>query len=489
MFGGLQFIKLLEWVFCGTDSKFYKGRCKAVSDQLFGALFERLGEKARFETPLDVLVFLNPSAVVTPALELMNQRVMEWIRRPGGKLVITMLPQQGKSTFVIATEAWLLYHNVDLKIMSASYGESLTERNGAAVKAAVEAMGLRISREKASKTAWALDGKSDSFFATTMAGGATGHTADVLIIDDPVKGDEAVQSEKQRESIKEVYRSTFSTRVPPRGHQLMILTRWHDDDLAGYLLGQDTGWELLNIPAQCVDEESDPLGRELGEYLLSTRGHTVEDWEAVKKSVGSRSWAAMYQGDPVPASGNLVDPEWVGVVPRSKAPSPGMGQWVMSWDLAFGGTSTSDFTVGQVWCKVGSTLYLVDQVKGQWTFPKALEQFRAFQVKYPYARLKLVEAKANGQALIDSLKTGGVLGLVPVSPRDSKLVRVSAISPYLEAGNVVLVDGPWTSDLLSELSRFPYGKNDDQVDALAQAVLYFERRAVKVKKKRYFIGV
>lgn len=244
-------------------------------------------------------------------------------------------------------------------------------------------------------------------------------------------------------------------------------TRWHQDDLAGRLQQHDAdaGWRVLNIPAQCEDPATDPLGRELGEFMVSARGRSREQWEQRKATAGSRTWNALYQGRPAPAEGGLIKRDWW---QRYTIP-PERGTLLQSWDLAFKDAKTSDYVVGQVWMHDGANAYLLDQVRGRWGFTETVQQIEAMSARWPAAHLKLIEDKANGPAVIDSLR-GRLAGIVPVNPQGGKEARAAAVSPFIEAGNVLLPERPFAAELIEECAAFPNATHDDQVDAMTQAL-------------------
>jgi predicted phage terminase large subunit-like protein len=277
-----------------------------------------------------------------------------------------------------------------------------------------------------------------------------------------------------------------STRLAPGAQVVLILTRWHEDDLAGRLLAAEDGhlWRVVRIPAQADHDpakgETDPLGREPGEFLESARGRTPNQWRAIKTRVGSRSWAALYQGSPSSAAGTIFKrddwqtydaPLWI-VRGDGCCVVTNADDLLISWDMTFKGTEGTDFVAGQVWMRRGADAYLLDQVHARMDFPETQRKVRALAAKWPQAVLKLIEDKANGSAIIASLNHT-VGGMVPVEPEGGKEARAAAVSPLVEAGNVHLPSpelAPWVDDFIEEAAAFPTGADDDQVDAMTQAL-------------------
>jgi predicted phage terminase large subunit-like protein len=252
------------------------------------------------------------------------------------------------------------------------------------------------------------------------------------------------------------------------------MTRWHQEDLAGYLLSQhDAKWEEIRIPA--LAEDHDPLGRSPGQALCPER-YDEARLEETKLTLGSRMWNALYQQRPSAAEGNIFKRQWWKFYSERPAQFDCL---IQSWDLAFKDTKTSDFVVGQVWGKIGANKYLVDQIRARMDFPETVRAIRSLSSKYSCSA-KLVEDKANGPALIDTLKKE-ISGLIAVKPDGSKEARASAVSAQVEAGNVYLPNpttAPWVNDFIEECSNFPNGANDDQVDAMTQALKRLESRGL-----------
>lgn len=387
------------------------------------------------------------------------------------RLMIFMPPRHGKSR--LASEffpAWFLGRNPGRQVIACTYAQELADDFGRKVRnqlrdplhhAIFPACGLRED----SKSARRFHTRGGGVYMAVGAGGPiTGRGADVLLIDDPIKGSEEADSDTHRRKLKDWYASVAYTRLMPGGAVVVIQTRWHEDDLAGWLLREHAheGWEVLSLPA--LSDEGAPLWPE---------AFPLERLQAIKRAVGSRVWEALYQQRPSPAEGGMLRRNWWRYY--RQAPSK-FDEIIQSWDATFKDTKASDYVVGQVWGRVGADKYLLDQVRARMDFPATLQAVRAMSAKWPQARAKLVEDKANGPAMIASLKRE-VSGLIPVEPQGSKEARASAVSPDIEAGNVYLPEGaPWVQDFVEECAAFPNGTNDDQVDAMTQALLRFSER-------------
>lgn len=465
-----------------------------MSDAFFSALAEHFKPRQRpWATPLDAARALTPEkSKQTPALQLIDDFLMRAHSTPNFRGIISMPPQNGKSERVSkAYPAWTLSQNPDTRIVIASYQQQIAERITNELRISIknngEAGGLIIGGKDTEKE-WRIRGYRGGVLAASVGGSLTSRSADLLIIDDPVKGLEEARSPTYQARAWRWWTATARTRVQNGGAVIIVLTRWHDQDLAGQLMANNPGeWEFLRIPAQADHRpelgETDPLGREPGEFMESVQEFDRKGWEQVKREVGPQTWAALYQGVPSPDEGGIFPAEWARyeqplweVQPNGARQVPGVGradhELVQSWDLAFKGTDGSDYVVGQVWLRVGSRAYLLDMVRERMNFTQTLDAIRGLSAKWPQAHAKYVEDKANGPAVM-SMLSGEIGGLIPVNPEGGKIARANAVSAYAHAGDILLPAPallPNVGELLEELKLFPASSHDDSVDALTQAV-------------------
>jgi len=445
--------------------------------------------RRQWDTPGTMAVTLDHRTIQTPALDLIDRELVRLADTPDGRLILSMPPQEGKSQRASRRfPLWALTQNNDLRVAIASYELNVARRWGRAIRDDIttnhDLLGLSIRPDLSAQHEWQLDGHEGGVYATGIGGALTGRPVDLAIIDDPIKDREQADSTVYRARVWDWWTDVMATRLAPGAPVVLILTRWHQDDLAGRLLAAEDGhlWRVVNIPAQ-ADTDTDPLGRAQGEFMASARGRTRAQWEAIKTRSGARTWASLYQGRPSPDEGGIFDrskwerypaPLWLDqsdgsrIVPNIDANT----ELVQSWDLAFKDTKGSDYVVGQVWLRRGPHVYLLDQVRGRWSFTDTCQQVRQLTARWPKAIAKYVEDKANGPAVIDALSRT-VPGLIPVNPEGGKYARAQAVAPLVEAGNVHLPApefAPWVGDLVEEAQVFPNGTHDDQVDALTQAL-------------------
>lgn len=316
-----------------------------------------------------------------------------------------------------------------------------------------------------------IPGYSGSLQSAGVDGGITGRGADILSIDDPFKNRKEADSPTIRNNVWDWYASTAYTRLSPGGGILVTVTRWHEDDLVGRLLdamkhGGKDNWTIINYPAIA---ERDERFRKKGEALHPER-FNLEALQRIKANIGEYEWSALYQQHPTPRGGGIIKKKWIRhwkTLPRV------YDRIIQSWDFTFGKSNTSDRVSGQVWMKSGANYYLLDNNTDKMDFVEQQRAMIAMSSKWENAIEKLVEAKANGEAIMSSLRSI-ISGMKPYQPRGSKEARLYAVSPLFESGNVYLPpqsdDYPWVDDYEYELLSFPNGQYDDQVDSTTMAL-------------------
>lgn len=414
-------------------------------------------------------------------LLLLNRKLVDVAAGRIKRLMVLMPPRHGKSELVSKYfPAWYLGTFPDRRIILASYEADFAASWGRKARNLLEEFGpslfgVKVSSDSSAANRWDIEGHSGGMTTAGVRGPITGKGANVAIIDDPVKNDQEAMSQTYREAAWDWYRATFSTRIQQDGAIILVMTRWHEDDLAGRLLkAQQEGgekWEVVSLPA--IAEEDDLLGRQPGEPLCPEL-FSKEALESIKKRLGTYWWNALYQQRPSPPEGGVLKRSWWKFY--KKAPEK-FDEVIQSWDMSFKETSSGSYVVGQVWGRIGADKYLLDQIRDRMDFPTTIQAVKTLTAKWPQAKAKLVEDKANGPAVIATLKKE-IPGLIAVQPEGSKEARAHAVAPDIEAGNVYLPDpsiAPWIHDFIEECSAFPTGAHDDQVDAMTQALLRLEK--------------
>ena len=301
---------------------------------------------------------------------------------------------------------------------------------------------------------------------------------DILIIDDPFKDRADANSPTIREKTYDWYKSTAYTRLSDGGGVIILQTRWHIADLAGQLISKmhsDEKADQFKVIEYQAIAEHDEKHRKKGEALHPER-YSLAKLEAIRQTLGAYEWAALYQQHPVPKEGATFKLDNFRRYDDKNIPIS-FDRILGSWDMTFKDKKDNDFVVGQVWGKKGADFYLLDQVRGQWDFIKTLKVFIQLAEKWKRCHGWLIEDKANGSAIISTLKKH-ISGLKPINPTESKIARAEAISIYIETGNVYIPENaPYIADLEDEIINFPAVDHDDQIDCMTQALNYFRENA------------
>lgn len=384
------------------------------------------------------------------------------------KLMIFCPPRHGKSQLAtVRYPVWRIHRNPQLRVIIGAYNQTLAStfcRNARRIARMLFPLSTHLQRADAWETP-----AGGGIRAVGVGTGVTGHGCHLLIIDDPVKSRVEAESETYRERVWEWYCEDLYTRLEPGGAIVLIMTRWHEDDLAGRILQSNDGpnWTVVRLPAEA--EENDPLGRQPGEPLCPDRYDSVALNDR-KLVLGSYGYNALYQGRPAPPEGSIIKREWLQFYDM---PPLQFDEMIQSWDMSFKANDDNSYVVGQVWGRRGSSYYLIDQVRNHIDFPSTLRAVKSLSQRYPGALTKLVEDKANGPAVIQMLERE-INGLIAVQADSSKEARLSAVAPLFEAGNVYLpAKKRFIDEYIHELCTFPSSVNDDQVDATSQALLHF----------------
>lgn len=465
--------------------------------------------------PLEQAQEIDPKFVERDHLRYLSERLAKAMADvEAGQnryLTISMPPRMGKTQLTsIYSPLWVLRKHPDWPIGLISHLPELVTSWGRDVRRLVEEhgheYGIQLAKDAGAVGQWETTDGGGLVSRSAPGQSVTGLGFRVLFIDDAVKDFAAAHSAIAREALWNWWKANSVTRLEPPYLVVVIGTRWHQDDFIGRLLspeyeGDPEQWERISFPA--IAEHRDVLGRAEGEPLLSplvageTKEQALRRWADVRAAVGSYVWSALYQQRPSPTEGAIFSTEWFRfwtTIPGNVTADgkvvlfdPGTeahgGLWLDSWDMAFKAKNTSDYVVGQRWVKCGPHRYLVWSSRDRRTFTQTLKELRSWHRtagETPYAEhvhLRLVEDKANGTAVIDTL-TEEIEGLIAVNPTTSKEGRAQAVTPECESGHVLLPDPAmpgyeWVSDLLAELRDFPTGAHDDQVDAFSQALSRF----------------
>ncbi len=395
------------------------------------------------------------------------------------RLAVLMAPRHGKSK--LSSElfpSWYLGRNPKRRILSLSYGQDLADVFGRSVRNYLKAPTFgalfpecKLAADSNSIKRFNVSGGGG--YATIGVGGATtGRGADLLLLDDLIKDREQADSPVYRENLIDWYKSVARTRLQPGGSIVLVQTRWGSTDFVAWLLSETAheNWEVISLPALAL--ENDPLGRQPGEALWP-EAYPPEVLEEIKQTLGSRDWNALYQQCPLSDADVIFQAKWLqfyDVPPKPKE----CDRIIHSWDLTFGGTSTgSSWVVGQVWGIKESKKYLLHMIREQMGFSDTLASIRLMDKLFEADDI-LIEAKANGPAVIETLQNEIGYKLKAVEPGGSKSDRAYAVVPQFERSEVWLPNPKryeWAKPLLTEMQSFPKSVTDDCVDAMTQVLV------------------
>lgn len=420
-------------------------------------------------------------------LLLLNEKLMDVAAGRCKRLIITMPPRHGKSNFVSEYfSAWFIGTFPNKRVILTSYEADFAAEWGMKTRDVIAEWGevlwgIRLKKDSKARKRWNLESYKGGMQTAGAGGPLTGKGMHLGIIDDPIKNDQEAQSKTIRDKIWNWYRATFYTRLEPEGAIILIQTRWHEDDLAGRLLREmDLGgesWEVLNLPA--IAEDQDALSRELGEALWPQR-YPLERLSEIQQTIGSYWFNALYQQRPAPEEGNIFKRHWWKHY-NERPDAECFDRIIQSWDTAFKELDTSAYVVGQVWGLSngkGNTLknkaYLLEQSRSKINGPDTARAVQAMKEKWPQTDAIYIEDKASGPSVIATLREKGINGVIPVQVKGGKEVRASAMSIFVEAGDVYIpnpdVYGLWVAEFIEEFATFPNAEYADQVDAASQAI-------------------
>jgi len=413
----------------------------------------------------------------------MCNKVQEFIERPSTKpyeiLIIECPVQTGKSMTITQTlPSWYLGMYPDNRVLEISYNSDFAEEFSKKNREKVLNYGdwlfdIRLSSKNKKQSEIRLDGHRGEMNAFGILSGITGRTGELILIDDPFKTREEAYSENHREKVWGEWQTSVKTRTHPGSKIILVMSRWHEDDLAGRIMKYESDWEEVRIPCE-ADSEDDVLGREIGDAICPEIGKDNAWKDKFKadyvRSEGLSTWNAMFQGKPSSEKGNIVNRAWW----QYYEDLPQVELMIMSADCTFKDTKRSDFVAIQCWGKSGSNLYLIDSINKRMGLVDTISAIRGMKNKYPKVSMILIEDKANGSAVIETLRKE-IMGVVPIEPKGGKEARVHAISPIIESGNCYLPKyATFTEEFVEQFSAFPLGAHDDIVDCSSQVLFRFK---------------
>lgn len=416
--------------------------------------------------------------------QFLMAKLLETLYKPSARIIISAPPQHGKTECLFWFVTWFLDLFPHKSVIWTSYDQDLAVKYGSRIRDVFidnPLSNTEVNKKKRGSNYWETTKGGEERFVS-MGGGITGSGGDLIIVDDPVKDGKVYLNPKTIKDQINWMNKVLLTRT--RGHAPIIIvqTRWHEEDLAGYLLENSKyEWEFINLKA--IAEEDDPIGRQVGEALCQER-QPLEVLK-MKQAEDPVTFSCMYQGNPIPSEGGI----WPKRLWQRWIPAMIPLRWqekIISIDATFDDTEKADDCAFHVWGRSGQSLFLLDAIAEKMDFDESLTTTKLLLARHPDTHAVLIEKKANGPA-IKSLLKKNFQNIVMVEPLGNKIERAEACKPFLKAGLVHIPmekSTNWDEKFIDQVTRFPRGKNDDHVDAASQAILYLqdvvEKKAINV---------
>ena len=435
---------------------------------------------------------LMPQAAlhVGPYLECIADRLEKCRTGKIKRLIINLPPRYLKSICAsVAFPAWVLGHAPSTNIICASYGQDLSDKHARDTRTIMLSdFYKKIFRTRLSGRQAVNDFETSANgtrMATSVGGVLTGRGADIIIIDDPQKPEEAM-SETGRKSVNTWFDNSLLSRLNDKenGCIIIIMQRLHQDDLVGHVLEQGA-WDVLSFPAIAEEDEiynydSLLLGpqvycRRTGGVLLQERD-SIAAFEKIRQSGGEYTFQSQYQQRPIPLGGAIIKAEWLRYYEENEKPDK-FDLIFQSWDTANKATELCDYSVCTTWGKLGNKFYLLHVFRKRLDYPDLKRSVRELAARFK-AKSVVIEDKASGIQLIQELKREGMYGLTAYEPSDrDKVMRLHAQTAAIEDGRVLLPRAAaWLGDFVTEIMTFPGSKYDDQIDSMAQALDWVQNK-------------
>lgn len=440
----------------------------------------------RFASPLDYGSVVMPRMVRTPAIEQVNSALVDVLEGHCERLMVWLSPQEGKSTvttrFTIGTA---LTWQPEARWGIASYSDRLARGWSRRIRNDITAnsgrnggpdLGLRLAPDQKAAAEWRLDNGIGGVYSAGVGGSWSGQPLDGLVVDDPHKDRKAAESQTQREDVIDWWESTATARLSSGAPIVIVQTRWHWDDLSGYLLRTQQGeWRVVHIPAQADPAilDPDPLGREPDQFMVSARGRTREQWERRKREAGDE-WTPLYQGAPSAPSGSFfrvdalrywrLDRDGGSIVAGPRSWDLRQCWRFITMDTAHSTAKSADYTVASCWAiPPDDSLVLLDVARDR------VPEHRQFDLARPLVErwapeMVWVESTMHGTQLVrEAVQHGWPVG--DLRADKSKSVRAATFASRVETGRVWFpAEHPLLPVIVDEMRTFPLGSHDDFVD-------------------------
>lgn len=434
----------------------------------------------------------NNKYIPAEHLLLLEDKLLQVYNREITRLIVSMPPRHGKSHLISEYfPFWWLFNRPDDKIIISSYSVDLAEQWAIKSKehfkkyAKLNKLKIDIDRNNY----WNIKNRKGGLTAVGVGGAITGKGADLFIIDDPIKNSDEALSPVYRDKTFRWFQSTAYTRLEPNGVFVIVMTRWHHDDLVGRLIkAMNEGgeqWDVLELPALALDD--DPLSREKREALFPER-YGIKELLKQKNAVGSYFFSAMYQQKPIDNEHQIFQKGWW----RYYDENINFDFKIQVWDTAYEKGKENDYSVCATWGWYDKNFYLIDIFRDKLLFPELYDAtINQYEKHKPNSIF--IEDAGSGKSLRHSLQMQTKINIKAVGTMD-KIVRAHIATPFIETGRVFLPSGKsFLDDFMNEHNQFPSAKHDDIVDTTTIAIQllsqYIKPERIKLsgqsKKSKY----
>lgn len=429
----------------------------------------------------------NAALIMNGHIEVLAAKLADVGQGKIRRLIVNLPPRHLKSMVGSAAfPAWCLGHDPAAQLMCVSYAQDLADKHARDCRTIMTSPWYRRlfpgTRLSSLATHELVTTQGGVRLASSVGGVLTGRGADLIIIDDPLKPVDAL-SDTVRTAANEWFDNTLYSRLNDkhRGAIVLIMQRLHEDDLVGHVLQQEA-WEVIRFRAIAEEDEAHQYETIWGpEKFTRSRGEALHPEREsltvllnLRRTMGESNFAGQYQQAPAPAGGGLVKADWFKRYRPGEAPEA-YDQIVQSWDTANKPSELSDFSVCTTWGIKDKRLYLLHVLRARMGYPELKRAVRQQMQQYGPSVI-LIEDRASGTQLIQEMIEEGLHGVQKCSPLSDKVMRLHAQTATIENGFVYLpTAADWLPAYLHELTVFPKGMHDDQVDSTSQFLEWVKR--------------
>lgn len=415
----------------------------------------------------------------TPHILLICKHLQDVVDGKIKRLAISLPPRSGKSETLCRFAAFMLEKHSEINLLCAGYSQSISRRFSRKTRTILhDRVGLSLNHQSIDE--WSINNGS-VYYVGSVNNPRTGIGYQCIICDDLVKNREEANSQTIIEKLRDFYREDLYSRLEPNGSLILVGTRWSENDPIAYAVSLDDSFTVINIPALCEDEENDPLNRKIGESIFPER-YSTEDYLKIKEVVGEFGFSALYQGRPIPKDGGLFKPDRIKIDVPEKIINR-----VRAYDLA-ASSGKGDYTSGiLLGIDEKNHYWILDVYRSQdGTEKRDAKILQNAELDGRETRIRIPQDPGSaGKSLSHyfiKLLSGYIIACLPVT--GNKETRAEPFAIQVNAGNVSMIRADWNKDLIKELETFPYGRNDDQVDALSDAF-----HELTINKRKRFVAI